>query len=232
MAIGGGAGVTTCSIYSEASGTWTATGTMANNGNSHVSYVLMGDGRVIGGARYNNATMEYWTPATGLWTTISNPIGSLYNVGAVALPNGNALFYGGSQYNGSSPTAVSHVFRWATNDWVSNVYNYPEALSYLHPKVLSDGRVLSAGGYNSTTGGVTRACILDVAVGAWANIESMAQLRYTYRHQWAVLSDRRVMVVAGYTTPAGGPIANCELYSGDVAQSKPWLPALLDRRHA
>ncbi len=75
--------------------------------------------------------------------------------------------------------------------------------------VLADGRVLVAGGYNSSLipRYLSSAELYDPSSGTWSVTGGLTTARYV--HSASVLADGRVLVAGGYN---GGPLSSAELY--------------------
>ncbi len=74
--------------------------------------------------------------------------------------------------------------------------------------LLTDGRVLVAGGYNSTSGFMAQAELYEPATGQWTAVSPLGNARAD--HTATLLPNGKVLVVGGYN--ASGPLAGVELY--------------------
>lgn len=77
--------------------------------------------------------------------------------------------------------------------------------------LLTDGRVLVAGGLNSTAGNLTNAEIFNPATGIWTNIASLKTRRSS--HTATLLPNGQVLVVGGSYGVATSFLASAELYN-------------------
>jgi hypothetical protein len=134
-------------------------------------------------------------------------------VNLILLPNNRVLFY----QDGVTPTV------W---DYIANTFNTipttPNLFCSGHA-LLSDGRILVAGGYggSGTTIGINNAEIFDPAKLTWTTLPNM-QFKRWYPTA-TTLSDGRVIVMAGWQTSANTNAGISEIYD-PVANSWTSLP--------
>ena len=76
--------------------------------------------------------------------------------------------------------------------------------------LLSNGKVLVAGGYNFASSWLSSAELYDPASGTWTNTGSMAAGRYA--HTATLLPNGKVLVTGGINWSAGGCLSSAELY--------------------
>ncbi len=193
-------------------GSFTATGSLAQGRDNHQA-VLLPNGKVLvaGGSYSTGPNAATWTsscelfnPATGTWSSTGNlNFTGRMDFNTLLLPNGKVLATGnGFSYTG---TETAELYDPATGVWsksgdnLTKRWNFPTVL-------LGDGRVLAIGGF--VAGGVTATCeIYNPATGTWTATGSMATPR---RYAIAVLlRDGRVLAAAGYNT---SDLTSSEIY--------------------
>lgn len=123
-------------------------------------------------------------------------------VNLILLPNNRVLFY----QDGATPTV------W---DYIANTFNTipttPNIFCSGHA-LLSDGRILVAGGYggSGTAIGISNAEIFDPAKLTWTSLPNM-QFKRWYPNA-TTLSDGRVIVLAGWQTSANTNAGISEIF--------------------
>jgi len=78
--------------------------------------------------------------------------------------------------------------------------------------LLSDGKVLVAGGYTVSGGATTSAELYDPAQGAFTTTGDMAVARFGHTATALSPFDGRVLITGGASARLGGPLASAELY--------------------
>ena len=195
-------------IYDPGTGTWSLTGSMST-GRVHHTATLLSDSRVLVTAGHSaSASAEIYDPGTGTWS----PTGSM-NIGrhfhtATLLADTRVLVTGGE--NSQVPEFYlksAEIYDPATGTW-SPTGSMSAGHDVHTATLLSDGRVLVAGGFDA--GGATPiAEIYDPVTGTWSLTDSMSTDRAV--HTATLLSDGRVLV-AGSFTVSSGALASAEIY--------------------
>jgi uncharacterized protein YjdB len=187
-----------------ASGNWVSTGSMAFARRDLTMNVLP-DGRVlvVGGA----ADSEIFDPLTGVFSIGPATVeGRSSGYSVTALPNGSLLFLGGNSskrtseiYNPTSATFSAH-----TPTEVDRVYHAAT--------VLSDGRVLFAGGQSEGPQTHALASIYDPSTGGITATDSLTDDRSNPGS--ILLPDGRVLIFGGNqtTTPGSGVLLTTAEY--------------------
>ncbi|MFH0899038.1 MAG: kelch repeat-containing protein [Pseudomonadota bacterium] len=173
---------------------WDHTATLLSNGK-----VLVVGGNGIGGFL---SSAELYDPAADVWTSAQPMARTRGYHAATLLPNGKVLVAGGcSIHNDLVALSSAELFDPMTNTW-SEVASMTNARYYHTATLLSDGRVLIAGGYSfpdpnvSKTGGfLSSAEVYDPEANTWSPAPSMNKQRLW--HTATLLLDGRVIVVGG-----------------------------------
>ncbi|MDX2152099.1 MAG: kelch repeat-containing protein, partial [Bryobacteraceae bacterium] len=221
--IAGGRGSTsnivfpTAALFDPASGTWSATGSMAEPRYGH-TMTLLPSGRVLvaGGSSADCvigscsglSTAELYDPLTGTWSYTGALAQSRLSHTATLLANGKVLVAGGgSSNNGALIRPSAELYDPATGIWTS-AGTMPSGAHYAHAAAkLSDGRVVIAGGRNSSADLTSAVDIYDPATGAWSPAAPMSRTRSSYTLD--PLPDGRLLAAGG---DDGTTLASTEIY--------------------
>jgi hypothetical protein len=195
------------------SGTFSPTGSMADDRQDHTATLLL-DGRVLiaGGLSWADsgtelvalATAELYDPATGEFSPTGSMTVARENHTATRLDDGRVLITGG--WDGHSGYATAELYDPATGTF-SPTGSMASVRAVHTATPLPDGRVLIAGGATPSvsTDAVTwdvhsSADIYDPRTGKFTPTGSMAMGRW--HHAATALADGRVLVVGGAMNPA------------------------------
>ena len=186
--------IATAELYDPVSGSWTAAGSMAIARGAHTATRLP-DGQVLVAAGPATASTELYDPVTGIWTLTGTMVQPDRLVPtATLLLDGRVLVAGGIA---SDSPAVPHLdgasaelYDPSSGTWAAT--GSMTAWQWHHTAtLLPDGRVLVAGGEESTTPDE----LYDPVTGIWAATESMINGRWG--HTANLLPDGRVLVAGG-----------------------------------
>jgi N-acetylneuraminic acid mutarotase len=213
-------GVTTSAeLYDPVTGTWSVTGSL-NIARFWYTATLLQNGKVLvaggGGSGVGDNSAELYDPATGTWSTTGNLIATRYGQTATLLQNGKVLIAGGSNDGDLASTLASaELYDPVTGTWSATANLNASRISHT-ATLLSDGRVLVAGGYIPTfvpVGGngfaaaptsLNGAELYDPATGTWTITASLNAPRNS--HTATLLPNGKVLVAAGGSwTPSGNP---------------------------
>jgi MYXO-CTERM domain-containing protein len=152
------------------------------------------------------ASVELFTPATGLWTSAAAMAQAREQQAAVVLADGKVLVTGGLGAGGA--LAGVEIYDPQTTLWTPGA---PMAQARARHTItrLSSGKVLVLGGTDGA-GALTSGELYEPAADAWTAIAPLHQARA--RHTTALLPDGRVLVVGGLDD-LGGPLASIEILS-------------------
>ncbi len=208
----------TCELYDPAAGTWTASGALTTaRGNHTATLLLNGNVLVAGGFNRNTgsavATAELYDPVTGTWTSTGSLAVARNFHTATLLLNGRVLVAGGApdalQYTSLSS---AEVYDPATGVWTATA-------SMTSPRqgqtatLLTDGRVLIAGGYDQGYFG-PGAELYDPATGLWTVTGALGSARGV--HTATLLPDGKVLAVGGNNNTINNPsivtLSSAEIY--------------------
>ena len=204
LVVGGSGGEfdpATAELYDPVSGTWSATGNMLNI-RAGLPPVLLLDGRVLVGDVVDGSDgnpdiygSELYDPATGTWTATGPMVGDSPGDAPTVLRDGRVLVVGedGPQvYDPASGT-------WTATGKMNNTDGSGGGAAIL----LSDGKVLVAGGYGDYDGvedpsfAFTDAAeIYDPVTGSWTEIANMHEPNLA--SMATLLPDGKALVVAEY----------------------------------
>lgn len=214
------------SAYDPTTGHWAETGAMVTDAGSAAA-VLLADGRVLvpggfGAEGFIYATAEIYDPRIRTWGATGQMSMSRGYETATGLLDGRVLVAGGLSLttlaNGDSDTravATSELFDPSSGKWTATGSMHAPRIQHT-ATLLTDGRVLVAGGEPSDGSGVTvgTAEIYDPSAGSWTTTGVMSTVRLNPKA--VLLSDGRVLVIggSGALDPLGNPVllASAELY--------------------
>jgi N-acetylneuraminic acid mutarotase/PKD repeat protein len=221
-----------------ASGTWTTVGSMAGTRAEGAATVLPNGKVLVAGGENddsNSRTLipfsELYDPSTQTWSQSGNlnvprefyPKNSL-----VLLANGKALLPGGTDL-GDNAYSTAELYDYTTGTW-SNTGSLNQARRMHVTVLLSDGRVLVAGGVDGPQGSnLASAELYDPSTGTWSNTGSLNTARQ--EGVGILLPNGKVLITGGDAGSCSCPTSSAELYDPSTgtwsnAASMPYTSSL------
>jgi WD40 repeat protein len=200
-------------LYDPTSGTWSATGSMAE-GRQFATATLLADGDVLAAGGFAECdddfcsdlrTAELYDPATGRWDSTGSFPGPRQQGTATLLSDGDVLLAGGLNVAGpgdGSPLDDADLYDAATGVWTPTA-PMPAAHFGQTATLLPNGWVLVAGGQSAA------AAVFEPPRAIWVATGSMSTPRTDATA--TLLPDSRVLVTGGSGTD-GAAQATAELY--------------------
>jgi hypothetical protein len=188
--------------YDPATGTFDAVGSMVD---FHQTATLLPDGRVLVLGGFNDsaggflASAEVYVPATGKFAATGSMKTPREGAQAIVLSDGRVLVVGGDQGDagiGQLMLTSAEIYDPVSGKFTSTG-SMTEARTHFTATRLLDGRVLVAGGYNTTSesGSTASAEIYDPSSGTFGPTGPMAVNRSDQTA--TLLKDGRVLVAGG-----------------------------------
>ncbi len=209
-----GSELTASELYDPATGTWSSTGNLNTPRSRHTATLLANGNVLVAGGDTNGNTVdtaissaELYDPATGSWTNTGGLSTARDTHTATLLPNGKVLVAGGWHvYYGYGIINATELYDPATGTW-SNTGSLNTARAFHTATLLPNGKVLVAGGNNSSTI-LASAELYDPTAGTWSNTGSFNTART--EHTATLLPNGKVLAAGGGGSTAD--LASAELY--------------------
>ena len=205
----GGQTLSTCELYSPATGLWTNTVSMKTARYSHTAVLLTNGLVLVAGGISNSVTLagsELYNPAAGTWTSTGNLNTPRSSASAFLLTDGTVLVVGGQGTN-STTLSSAEIYDPATGLWRYTAT--PMLMAQYQPicQLLPDGQVLVAGGLTNGTAVSGFSELYDPVGDSWSQTGSMNTPRAS---AGSVLLNNGIVLVAGGSN--GNSLTNAELY--------------------
>jgi uncharacterized protein (TIGR03437 family) len=197
-------------LYDPATGTFSATGSMATGRYSHTATLLNNGQVLVAGSYVASASAELYNPATGTFSvtgSMTTPRGdhtaTLLNDGQVLVAGGfnGQYVFGPNGSGGLTVVASAELYDPGTGTFTATgSMTTPRVYHTATP--LNGGQVLMAGG-----SGDSSAELYDPAKGTFSATGSMTTVRVWNTATW--LNDGQALVAGGFN---GSDLASAELY--------------------
>jgi len=224
----------TAALYDPATGKWTATGTMTIRHYMH-TMTLLANGKVLvaggtdgtGTAKSENIikSAELYDPSAGVWTATGSMTTPRAQHTATLLPNGKVLVAGG--YNGkidNNLLASAELYDPATGRWtVTGSLNI--ARCFHTATLLSNGKVLVAGGCGETDHQPASAELFDPATEKWTTTGALNNGRYG--HTATLLHNGQVLISGAGSAELYSPATGTWTLTGSPTAARHFHTATL-----
>ncbi|HZQ23209.1 MAG TPA: kelch repeat-containing protein [Terriglobales bacterium] len=210
-------------LYSSASGAWSSTGNL-NVARSSARAVLLANGKVLamGGCINSDclgsttASAEIYNPSNGTWTTTGSMLRGRAEFVAVLLSSGNVLVAGGCTSYGVNGclavTTASELYNPSTGKW-SPTGSLRAARMAMTATVLTNGKVLVAGGQTAASDALGSSELYNFATGAFSLTGRLITPRSGHT---ASLLQNGLVLMAGGENVNGISIQKAELYNSST----------------
>ncbi|HEX4513895.1 MAG TPA: kelch repeat-containing protein, partial [Polyangiaceae bacterium] len=202
-------------IYDKTSSTWSPAGGMGGGRWDHTS-TLLSDGRILvaggqGAAVFGVPALRsafIYDPSNKTWTRTGDMTTARAQFSATLLASGDVLVAGGNTApsGGTAWLTTAEVWNHTTGAWTATTNTMSDSHGLQTATLLASGKVLVAGGVDSTTttNGLSTAAadIYDPSTNSWTATQSLATARH--QHTATLLSDGTVLVTGGSTKTSGG----------------------------
>ncbi len=216
-AVAGDLNTASAELYDPTAGTFTLTGSMNQGRRGHQAALLL-DGKVLvvdgGQSSGPFSSAELYDPTPGTWSftgSIQQNRGP--DPAATMLLDGRVLVVGGLlPVSGDVPTATAELY----NPPPTGSFSFTGSMGsarYIHTAtLLSDGKILVAGGRSGETGRPvsSSAEIYEPLTESWTATESLNVARYAHT---ATLLDSGEVLVAGGVDASFTAVASAELFA-------------------
>jgi hypothetical protein len=202
-----GLSLSSAELYDPAAGAWSPAQSLNVPRDNHTA-TLLADGRVLvaGGVSAGDGggaaekTTEIYDPANDTWTVADHMFLPRYNHEATLLADGRVLISGGFNISAFHiPSKAAELYDPMANRWrqIADMHT-PRAT---HAAVLlTDGRVLVAGGWTQPPNAITLTAdaeSYDVATNRWTPMPGLPERRGSLLNQVVVLASGDVLAAGG-----------------------------------
>lgn len=166
---------------------------------------------LVAGGNSGSDKTETWNSGTGTWTNRGNLVQGRTAGSLVALPNGNAMFVGGTDGGGSIATGSQNYSAgpgtWAAQGQPTADRIYFGGAIFIPVGTGANGSVWVMGGL-SGSGATNTSLVYDVDSNNWNAGTAMNDPRY--HHSTVKLAGNKILVAGGFV--GGNVSGSCEIY--------------------
>jgi N-acetylneuraminic acid mutarotase len=201
-------------VYDPATGVWSPVASLTHARFGHSALVLDGKLLVLAGNDGTSAlaSAEVYDPATGAWSSAGALAQAREHHTATLLPGGKVLVVGG-RHDGK-PLVSAEVYdpSGSSPPASSSVGPLAQAREYHTATLLTDGRVLVAGGRSADDSSLVSTEVYDPVARTWSPKDSLKQARE--RHSAVLLPGGKLLVVGGFVklSTSSGSVSSAEIY--------------------
>jgi N-acetylneuraminic acid mutarotase len=195
----GGAPSSAVDLYDPATNAFTSSTPISVPRDRHTAILLPNGNVFVYGGHLNGTALgvgEIYSPSTGTWSSLGASATSRWSHTATLLNSGKVLIAGGE--NALASTAAVEIFDPAIGTISTNAApnQLVQARARHTATLLSNGKVLFAGGYSGST--LSSLEIYDPATNT-STAFGTAMFHNRANHTAALLSNNRVFIAGGYT---------------------------------
>jgi hypothetical protein len=192
-------------LYDPASGTFSATGSMATARMDHTATLLQsgqvlivgGDNFCCGGGVESLSSAELYDPSTGTFTSARRMNNDHFGHTATLLNDGTVLIAGGHYLlsGGGGGESLSELYNPTSGTFSYTTGQLVTPRTVHSATLLNDGTVLIAGGLDASGNAMSSSEIYDPATGAFTATGSLNTA--SYGHTATLLNSDKVLIAAG-----------------------------------
>ena len=216
---GGGPTLFTTEIYNPATNTWSPGASLIEPHTHHLAGLLP-DGRVVvvggNGVTDKVVTAEIYDPITNTWAMAASLSHVHDDAAAAVLADGRMVVAGGWHANGGTYVydGSVEIYDAATNTW-SMGPSMPIARTRHEMIRLADGRLLVAGGINSSANYSDTTALYDPLSNTWSTSANMVPGTGAEAQTLTLLPDGKVLAAGGFKVQSS--VATAALFDPGAA---------------
>lgn len=213
-------GLATAELFDPATGTFTATSTMAAVRSAFTATLLdhgpaATNGKVLLAGGAGNNTAELFDPATGAFTATGAMVHGREEHAAALLADGRVLLVGGGPANTTAELFDPALGSFTATGNLATGRFAPTAT------LLHGGEVLVTGGYDANLAAFASVELYNPAIGLFTTVNHMSNTRAN--HAATLLNDGRVLITGGFDTN-GNALATAEIFDAAAGTFTPAGP--------